>query len=305
MKIKTIIFLILFQLILVIFLSFKIFKKINSKKVSMSYIDKYSIDTKESRSFKYFYELKPNIIQTVKLDFFENKVIYNFNKDGLNERFNYPIAKSKDGFRIITLGDSFTFGMYNNTEDNWTELLENKLNDLNCKKYSKFEVINLGVHGYDIDYSVERYRIRGKKYDPDLLIWMLVDNQRINEIIQPILAECKNTFKEIVGTFSCRHYLQEELEKNMGKASIQTILSQNFNKIFDFYFKNIVAIDLNKSHQEIFKNISTPNQVNIFDYNFIDKKYKLLDGHPNQAGHQKIAEDVFDYLIKNKIIPCN
>ena len=58
------------------------------------------------------------------------------------------IKKNKDTFRIITLGDSFTFGMYINTKDNWTELLEDKLNsDMGCKNISMFEVINLGVGG--------------------------------------------------------------------------------------------------------------------------------------------------------------
>lgn len=29
------------------------------------------------------------------------------------------------------------------------------------------------------------------------------------------------------------------------------------------------------------------------------------DEHPNQKGHQIISEDLYDYLTKNKIIPCN
>ena len=76
----------------------------------------------------------------------------------------------------MTLGDSFTFGVYVNTEDNWTELLEDKLNSIKniCPNTDHFEVINLGVGGYDIEYAAKRYINRGKVYNPNIILLLLV-----------------------------------------------------------------------------------------------------------------------------------
>ncbi|MEK7597049.1 MAG: SGNH/GDSL hydrolase family protein [Patescibacteria group bacterium] len=298
---------IILQSALIFFLGFKIFQQIFNKKISIAYIDKNSINVKGTQSLKYFYEPKPNSIQEVRKDWLSSVPKYTINNDTLNERINYQIEKPKNVFRIITLGDSFTFGENVNTKDNYPELLEDRLNT-QCLN-TAFEVINLGVYGYDIQYEVERYKIRGQKYHPDLILWMLVDDRRINELMREFYNNCTknnpNPTLEKQTSHYCFRTALDELERKKGIKTIYQILRQEFNRIFDFYNKNIVVINLNNSHQEILKNISKPKQVDIFSYDFTDKKYRLLDGHPNQAGHQKIAEDVFNYLTKNKLIPCN
>jgi lysophospholipase L1-like esterase len=109
---------------------------------------------------------------------------YTINKDTLNERYDYSVKKQPGVFRIMTIGDSFTYGLYTNTDRNWTELLEDKLNaDLRCQKSRKVEVINLAVNGYDITYTVERFLKRGIKYNPDLVIWPIRSFKKLNEEI--------------------------------------------------------------------------------------------------------------------------
>ncbi len=123
---------------------------------------------------KYFYEHKPHAIQKFKPNWLAHEVVNTINADGLNERFDYSMAKPPDTFRIMTLGDSFTFGALVNTADNYSEKLEDLLNTkLPCSKIRKFEVINLGVEGYDLEYSLHRFKIRGQKYHPDLVLWFL------------------------------------------------------------------------------------------------------------------------------------
>ena len=78
--------------------------------------------------------------------------------------------------------------MFVNTKDNWSKKLEDILNKnlSKCNKINKFEVINLGEYGYDIQYSVERYKIRRQKYKPHLILWFLKndDFEEINEIMR-------------------------------------------------------------------------------------------------------------------------
>ena len=83
----------------------------------------------EDTEFKYYFEPKPNEALEEKRYWPPyKKVVYTINSDGLNERYEYSPVKTKDTFRIITIGDSHTFGHYVNIENNFPEQLENLLN---------------------------------------------------------------------------------------------------------------------------------------------------------------------------------
>ena len=133
------------------------------KKISVVKLNSISLFNSGDSKLEYFFEPNPN-----------NSEDYSTNQDLLNERFNYATEKGQSTFRIIAIGDSHTYGLYVETRKNYPELLENMLNDqVICGLYSKFEVINLGVPGYDLSYSYERFRRRGVKYKPDLVIWFV------------------------------------------------------------------------------------------------------------------------------------
>jgi len=74
------------------------------------------------------------------------------------------------------LGDSFTFGSSVKREKNYPATLTRLLNNGKiCPANVSFEVINLGVYGYDLNYALERFKMRGLKYRPDLVIWLIND----------------------------------------------------------------------------------------------------------------------------------
>jgi len=112
---------ILLEAIIVIFLSTTIIKQNNIKKIiSINTISKNEVKYKKNNLLKYFYELEPNTIQKIQVDWLNYNPIYSINSDGLNERYNYTIEKKPNTFRIITLGDSFVFGQYLKTvKENW------------------------------------------------------------------------------------------------------------------------------------------------------------------------------------------
>ncbi len=310
--------LIILQIIVIGFLSFKIFQKQKNVlgKTSVSTISKDSINFIFTDNLKYFYEPRENII--IEDDTVWNPDIarYTINSDALNERFEYPLNKTKATFRIIALGDSFTYGLGVNTKDNWTEVLEENLNNYvkKCKKTKKIEVINLGVHGYDIQYEVERYRIRGVKYEPDMILWMLFDPLRIKEYMTPTINTCTSGLsysKDVLQYKDCWVKSQDILIDKLGKSMIESFLKEKFQSIFKYFNKNVVVLDFLNNHNQILSSVS---KIKIFsDFKIAkylvygDKKneYYLYDGHPNQNGHIIIAEDVFNYLIKNKLLPCN
>jgi len=102
-----------------------------------------------------------------------SKPRYTINSEGMNNPVDYPVQKPPRTFRIVTLGDSWTFGYLVNTEDNYPSQIEKLLNTSPTCKGTHFEVLNFGVPGYDLAYGVERFKTRAAKYDPDLVLWFV------------------------------------------------------------------------------------------------------------------------------------
>jgi len=99
------------------------------------------------------------------------------NSQGL--RNEEEIDFSKDNFRILTIGDSFTYGPYVNNQDTWQAVLEKKLKDKFPDK--KIQVLNAGVAGYTITDEFEYLKEKGVKTKPNLVILGIYAND-INDL---------------------------------------------------------------------------------------------------------------------------
>lgn len=309
---KSFIFLVLFQLIIITGLLIKLKYRSDSQSVSISPISKKTRVRDPSGELQYFFEPKPDITYGSELEkpsWVSYKYSYTINKDGLNERFNYSVEKPSNVFRIIILGDSFTFGVYVNTKDNWTELLEDGLNNTqSCIKNKKYEVINLGVSGYDTAYEVERYIKRGVKYNPDLLIMLIIDYRRMTEYRRANIKtfspeEIENMKKE--GIVDLHSTEDSKLDNNVRI----TYQYPQYEKLFNVFSKNILIVDHEKKKQEasFFKELGHKYPRLFYTqttFPIREESTSLPDGHPNMEGHKKIAQDVFDYLVNSNLIIC-
>lgn len=317
-RLYLLIVLIVLQITIISFLAYKIMKHKRNVlgESSINAIPKEDLDLSLRYNLKYFYEPKPNTKQVIDLDLLPEKVIYTINSDSLNEKFDYSIDKLKGVFRIITIGDSFTFGQNVSTEKNWTEILENRLNQENrcLDTVKKYEVINLGVYGYDTVYSVERYKLRGQKYDPDLVIWTFSDFERLLEIMIPLTEKYdtpQNKALEKQGIFYQNWILaRKEMLSKMTQNDLIDIQTKEIKKLDSYYQGKLLyfALPNKEEYLSILKDSAKKRQNSFFSqtlFDYSNKKYFLLDSHLNTTGHQKIAEDVFEYLTKNKMIPCN
>jgi lysophospholipase L1-like esterase len=86
----------------------------------------------------------------------------------------WPATKPPGGFRIIVMGDSFTFGQGIGEEERYTTLLEKQLR----AKFSgkTLEVLNLGVAGYSaVDEAILLEKI-GPLLHPDLVLVQFTGN---------------------------------------------------------------------------------------------------------------------------------
>ena len=100
------------------------------------------------------------------------------NSDGFRDR-DYPVSKDKGVYRILTIGDSLTFGWGVPRKSTYAEQLEARFNGA----VPKYEVINLGHGNYNTYQEVNLLEERGMKYDPDLIImgFYINDAEEIKE----------------------------------------------------------------------------------------------------------------------------
>lgn len=304
--------LIIVQLVIILSLTKKIlnYQKDILGQTSVNPIAKKSIVISPLDTLKHFYEPKPGI-QIEKKDWLPYQPVYTINSDYLNATHNYSIAKPNKTYRIITLGDSFTFGQNVSTEKNWPSLLEQELNKrLFCQNINKFEVINLGVYGYDVQYAVERFKLRGFKYDPDLVIWTFTDFERILEKTMPYILEHQNEAIKLEKEGVYYKNWQEarvNLEKEIGKEGFNNFLKEQLNKFNKIYNKKLLLATLpnNQIYLDTLKAFASKRNNTYFFQSSIDwnqKEFFLPDMHFNQLGYIKMKEEIYNF-IKN-IIPC-
>lgn len=279
-----------------------------------------SIFKPANSNFESYFELKPSTVDEDVRWWDSTKVYYNINDDGLNERFNYEQQKPEGVFRIITLGDSFTYGQYVDTEKNWPEKLEDMLNDKKiCEGSTKYEVINLGVGGFDVPYIIKRLEEKGLKYTPNLILWFESGSgyYRDREKMDPLIKKCKDEVMEKNDTDSVS---MKDHNECWIKARDENISKSSFNYFkdrtqywMDYLLKitNEVPVVVGSSsyieppHEKLLREIDT-NRDSFFYTNKMtlisleeDTMISEFDGHPSEVGHRKYAEDFFKYITSN------
>jgi len=322
MKIRLTIYGSILLVVLIVSLVVKIVNKTSVKGVSITPINKENLVFSEADALKYFYEPKPFSNGGPVPSYIPFKAKYTINADSLNERYDYSQNKPPGVFRIMTLGDSFTYGLYVDTADNWTERLEILLeHDFNCPNYSKIEVINLGVYGYDNDYSVERFKKRGKKYDPDLVLWLQAVPTRINELLTPLIKKYYSDSSrsgELEEQIKAGKYYESgskartELIRKLGMENIYKYQKEAIARISNYYSGPLVLMaipSISEREKKFIQQITVtqPNWKYFDSLERLDKEggYFKGDGHPNQKGHRIIAEEILKYLKQNELIQCH
>jgi len=242
---------------------------------------------------------KPNSKETIKIK--DSTVTYVYNKDGLNSTKNYPYKKGKNIFRIMVLGNTNAFGFLVNTEKNWVSNLELELNT-KINSSIKFEVLNLAYHNYDINYSVARYILQGKKYDPDLIIWLYDSFLFDQETFTPFLEKYYYVNSRKDDPF----YLWKQAEKEYyAKIDEKKILERQkgyLKLFFDNISSPVLFLSFSMPPQEILSLLKKNDAVVILlDQELIkDPKYSYENLYIlNENGHRRIAEEIRKIIFRN------
>ncbi len=271
--------------------------------ISVSPISRTSVASASSSQFANFYELQANSDQATGQKEVRD-LRYRINADSLHAQQDYTVVKPANTFRIISLGDSITFGLYVGANENYSERLAELLN-YTCRGATKYEVINLGVPGYDIAYSAERYRLRGQKYKPDLVIWQVNDSDFVTraEIDRDHQSRPFKDHQE-------SHDDSEETPHIYSMADNIQFQTQTLHAASQYFNQPLVMFDIRASNLEQYAKSFADGRSQTYYYELsqdsLNDSGGIIqgDGHPNTRGHEIIAREMADYLIAQKLIPC-
>jgi hypothetical protein len=107
------------------------------------------------------------------------------NSAGIRAIQEYDLVPADDIVRIALFGDSYTYDGDVANHETWAKALENELLANNIKA----EVINFGVSGYGMDQAYLLWKVFGRNYQPDIVIFgfVLKDAQRNVNVFRQIL----------------------------------------------------------------------------------------------------------------------
>jgi len=318
--------LILIEVMSIFFIGYLVYKKLSNRTftntISVSPMDRKNLLFPIDTPLAYYYELAPNTKKEDDFSYMRRTgiVIHTINADGLNERKDYEINKPLRTYRIVTLGDSFTEGAFVETKDNYSKLLEDMLNaNMHCNNYSQFEVINLGVAGYDMQYNLERFKRKGQKYSPDLVILWTDENDYINNNEKYYaLVHTWDPNKEapaIVAGYRAEGDFAPEANAVWYKFNTlydrKTLILEELSylrELMRLYTGPMIIFSLDQIPVDIRQPIQTMSMErgNTYFFPSIPSTYdKFPDNHPSIRGHQQFAEFLFSNVLSHAIIPCN
>lgn len=264
-----------------------------------------------------------------------NGVEYSINSFGLRDK---EYSFKKNNYRIIALGDSITMGYGVALEDSFTKKLEAIINFDNKRRV---EILNFGVPGYNTKMEYMLLKEIGLEFDSDMviLIYTLNDIFSYPESILFKLPLPVVKVIEKIHNHSCLvQYLRCRLKdavKQKGYSDPDSLFSDK-NILWQEnkqYIREIASLCKNKDNKLIFviyphsigswniyalknvcvsiqefaesQGIPTLNLFPCFEKVMMENKVTLGedDPHLNSQGHEIVAKAVYDFIIRNNILP--
>ncbi|MEW6009196.1 MAG: SGNH/GDSL hydrolase family protein [Candidatus Omnitrophota bacterium] len=234
------------------------------------------------------------------------------NSEGFRDT-EHNIEKPKGFFRILILGDSFTYGLGVEAEQTYPKVLEKILNDMPVRKEVRYEVFNMGIAGIGTleEREILKYAI---KYKPDLVfLGLFVENRwnlgNGNDLCDNFKTQGQPTGESLGFKPRLADYLNSFQRFLAAHSELYFIL---MTKGGTFFRRNLVGIRQGRNMIELEKSWDITQQI-LKQINIIAKDSRakfaivripfLYDVYNNKP--DRVSEILVDFSKANKINICN
>jgi len=225
--------------------------------------------------------------------------------------FYAPEEKPEGLYRVLCLGDSMIYGAGVNPDQTLPAHLEHFLNRAIWN--NQIEVLNGGVSGYSLYDGWHRFVLKGQRYNPDLVAFIICDNDaELFSVTAARQADPGLTYEDHVrGTWEkdSIHYphlvtVFEQIKSQMQSSGIPFLIA--FYCIYDPEFRDKIVSSLTEicnSHKIDFVDLSA-------DFTDADSSCqrdslmvnRLVDGHPSDYAHRIAGQRLAQFIIRNKYL---
>lgn len=251
------------------------------------------------------------------------------NTFGMRDAEPQPV-QDRSASRIVVLGDSFTFGYRVDGESSYPSVLEVRLNQGTPEK--RFEVLNLGVSGYNTQDEALVLEHKGLEWGPDLVILGYVLNDPETKPVQPLntyfqepaiwqrshlarlVAKAKRGLEVMLwGRGDYYRYLHspgqdewdgvvtalgdiQQLTESQGIPVLVAIFPDTpMNRWSDYRYADLHRQVAEASRERGFAVIDLLGQFSEYPARTI--RVRRGDPHPSPLGHEVAAEAIHDWIV--------
>jgi hypothetical protein len=248
-------------------------------------------------------------------------VSYKFNSMGCRDQ-DYAIPHPEGTIRLLALGDSFTMGVGVREEDTFASQLECLLSEKSGPPGSprKYEVINCGVSGYGTEEERQYYEHLAAKYEPDIVLLTMVWNDDLSflkEVEKGYLNRTPDKFEMLFYIWGkIQQYRHQRLTFDYTKCVEEILrLDGEVRK----QGRRLAVVIFRTDHGDNWQQLSSTvtkglesTDIPVLDLGeALFEKHAVedlivhkIDGHPNEIAHLIAAQEILNFLQREKMIPA-
>jgi hypothetical protein len=240
-------------------------------------------------------------------------VNYRFNALGCRGR-DYAIPKPNGTVRIVALGDSYTLGFGVHEEDTFVYQLEHLLNAQAGASDAEniYEVINCGAGGYSTAQERLFYRLFASKYEPDIILLVLMSNDNLSSFEEEALGYTyrPGRFEHLFYAWWCIQLYRHKKPLDFSNSLRETLqleheLQQQDVPLGVVFFRNFVG---DPAWEHLMETITRGLEGTdvptldvgeaLFRNHSVEELFvhKQIDLHPNEIAHGIAAKALLKFL---------
>lgn len=210
--------------------------------------------TRTTKAELYGWAMEPNSTMPFVNPDTRKRTFFLTNSQGWKD-VEHKFEKPENTFRILVLGDSYTYGMVP-LEELYTRQIELLLKQ---KGHGNVEVIAIAAGGWGTDQELEALVQEGVKYAPDIVIYQFCENDLDNNLLPTPTMQVNELTKMYLNKPFRYEVTQEKLSRINLQPGSKTEKVSAKRQIKDFLLKSVLIDTLNILRHRPFRNLAASN----------------------------------------------